>query len=273
MYMYEYNGIQDTDILAIVMLAASPVFTFLGIRFVYPVLGLLGIISGGYGMYMLLAIIKGYTGWYIAPNYQIAAVLVAGVVIAVVLVKLTKAGIFILGAAGMLFAGNAAFNFAISSWVTSPPANIETIHIIVMVVCALIGGICAIYLVEKVVIRILSSFVGGYLFVGAFDYGLGRAKAVSFTPLAPTIFLNGDPGTFACSAQVHCYVLIVVWLLLFLAGVWVQFKFYKVKKGKKDGKDGPNEVVVRHVYDDDEDSDEERERRKRRKHKKKSRKH
>jgi len=277
-YMYEYNGIQDTDVLAMIMLLTSPVFTFFGIRFVYPVLGLMGLSAGGYGMYLLLNIIKSYTGLVIAQNYQIIAILIAGVVASVILVKMTRVGIFVLGGAGMLFAGNAAFNFAVSTWMTTIPANIETYHIAVMVISALIGGILAIYFVEKVVVRILSAFVGGYMFVGSFDYGLGRAKAVAVTPLAPTVFLTGDPGTFACSAQVHCYVLIVVWLLLFFAGVWVQFKFYKDKNGKyknkdKDGK-GP-EVVVRHVYDDDEgeDSEEERARRKRRRHKKKKRSH
>eukprot|EP00475_Leptophrys_vorax_P010122 TRINITY_DN167_c0_g1_i1.p1 TRINITY_DN167_c0_g1~~TRINITY_DN167_c0_g1_i1.p1 ORF type:complete len:275 (+),score=80.44 TRINITY_DN167_c0_g1_i1:118-942(+) len=269
-YMYEYNGIQDTDVLALIMLLASPVFTFLGIRFVYPVLGLLGLSAGGYGMFLLLNIIKGYTGWVIQPNYEIAAVLISGVVAGVILVKLTRAGIFVLGGAGMLFAGNAAFNFAVSTWITSPVANLETYHIVVMVISAIVGGILAIYFVEKVVVRILSAFVGGYMFVGAFDYGLGRAHAVTITPLAPTIFLQGNPGTFACSAQVHCYVLIVVWLLLFFAGVWVQFKFYKDKNGKYLSGKGP-EVVVRHVYDD-EDSDDEGERRKRRKHKKKHKK-
>jgi len=271
-YMYEYNGIQDTDVLSMIMLLASPVFCFLGIRFVYPVLGLLGMSAGGYGMYLLLNLIKVYSGLVIAQNYQIIAILIAGVVAGVILVKMTRVGIFVLGGAGMLFAGNAAFNFAVSTWITTPPANIDTYHIVVMVLSAIIGGILAIYFIERVVVRILSAFVGGYMFVGAFDYGLGRAKAVTVTPLSPTIFLTGDPGTFACSAQVHCYVLVVVWLLMFFAGVWVQFKFYKDKNGKfkrKDGK-GP-EVVVRHVYDDDEgeDSEEERARRKRRRHKKK----
>jgi hypothetical protein len=274
--MYEYNGIQDTDVLAMIMLVASPVFTFLGIRFVYPVLGLLGLSAGGYGMYLLLNIAKGLLHLDIAQNYQIAAVLIAGVVAAVILVKMTRVGIFVLGGAGMLFAGNAAFNFAVSTWLTTPPANIETIHIVVMVLSALIGGILGIYFIERVVVRILSAFVGGYMFVGAFDYGLGRAKVVTVTPLAPTVFMTGDPGTFACSAQVHCYVLVVVWLLLFFAGVWVQFKFYKDKKNKKDkkGKKGKDleEVVVRHVYEGEgEESDDERQRRKRRKHKKKRR--
>jgi len=270
-YMYEYNGIQDTDVLSMIMLLASPVFAFLGIRFVYPVLGLLGMSAGGYGMFLLLNLIKAYSGLVIAQNYQIIAILVAGVVAGVILVKMTRVGIFVLGGAGMLFAGNAAFNFAVSTWITTPPANIDTYHIVVMVLSAIIGGILAIYFIERVVVRILSAFVGGYMFVGAFDYGLGRAKAVTVTPLAPTIFLTGDPGTFACSAQVHCYVLVVVWLLMFFAGVWVQFKFYKDKNGKFKNKDGKGpEVVVRHVYEDEEgEGDEERAaRKKRRKHKK-----
>jgi len=272
--MYEYNGIQDTDVLAMIMLLTSPVFTFLGIRFVYPVLGLMGLTAGGYGMYLLLNLVKAYTGFVIAQNYQIVAILIAGVVASIILVKMTRVGIFVLGGAGMLFAGNAAFNFAVSTWITTPVANIETYHIIVMVLSAIIGGILAIYFIERVVVRILSAFVGGYMFVGAFDYGLGRSKAVTVTPLAPSIFLTGDPGTFACSAQVHCYVLVVVWLLLFFSGVWVQFKFYKDKNGKYKNKDGKGpEVVVRHVHEDEgeEDSEEERARRKRRRHKKKRR--
>jgi len=273
-YMYEYNGIQDTDVLAMIMMLTSPVFTFLGIRFVYPVLGLMGLSAGGYGMYLLLNLVRTYTGFVIAQNYQIVAILIAGVVASIILVKMTRVGIFVLGGAGMLFAGNAAFNFAVSTWITTPVANIETYHIVVMVLSAIIGGILAIYFIERVVVRILSAFVGGYMFVGSFDYGLGRAKAVTITPLAPTIFLTGDPGTFACSAQVHCYVLVVVWLLLFFSGVWVQFKFYKDKNGKYKNKDGKGpEVVVRRVYEDEgeEDSEEERARRKRRRHKKKRR--
>jgi len=276
-YMYQYAGIQDTDILALIMLLSSPVFTFLGIRFMYPVLALLGMVAGGYGMYLLLNIIRMlYAGFALARNYDIAAILIAGALSAVILVKLTRFGIFVLGAAGMLFAGNAAFNFAVSSWLTTIPANIETYHIVVMVISAAIGGVLAIYFVERVVVRILSAFVGGYAFVGAFDYGLGRAGAVAITPLAPEVFFSGDPGTFACSNQVHCYVLIVVWVLLFFAGVWFQFKFHRDKDGKyrrhrdEDEKQLKN-VIVRHVYDgeDDDSEAEERRRRKRKKHKKK----
>jgi hypothetical protein len=110
------------------------------------------------------------------------------------------------------------------------------------------------------------------MFVGAVDYGLKRGSLVDQAPLAPQYFFHSDPGNFNCTGQINCYVLIVVWFLLFFAGVIVQFKKFKDKK-KKPGKDSktPNIIVVKEVRsenDSESDSYDDRRKRKRRSSKK-----
>jgi len=265
---FSVGPFNEVDLLSIFLGLTSPIFIFFGIQVLNIVLGLLGAAAGGYIMVLGLGVYDTYiaanTGDTIDPNVRIGLVVGMALVFAILLIRFTKLGIFVMGALGGLFVGNAVFTFVVANYSNELPTSIGTFHLIVEGVSAIAGGILAIYFVEKILVRVMSAFVGGYMLIGSVDHGLLRAGWVAAAPLAPEVFFVNNPGNFGCDGQVSCYILLAAWVVLFAAGVFVQFKFYKNKNEKFENKKGYKEVIVRHKYEDDEDSEEKPRRRKRR---------
>ena len=222
------------------MICLSPFFLLFGSRLFKPTLGLLGVGAGGYFSYLGLR--KASTQLTFLPSISnqtkifisMAVAFIAGVL----LIKITRVGIFLLGFIGFLFAGNFLFSFLFIRFLPqlNLPGDLSYWHVGFVFLVALLGGAIAIYFVEKVLVRILTALIGGYMLIGPISYFLREHRVVSVAPLAHDQFLSTNPNQFSCGSEVSCWIFLGFWGFLWMLGVVVQFQLVKRSKSK-DGDD------------------------------------
>lgn len=251
----------ELDLISLAIFSASPLFLFFGVRLYKLVVSLLGAFLGGYFAYFLVSGAERIAMRLLSDNHlhlenkaRIITMLIFAAVGAMLLLKLTRLGIFTLGALAFLMIGNGAFHFASSALFPGgiSPSHYEWIHVTFMLAFCAFGGYLAVYFVEKVLVRISTSLLGAYMFVGSSDYALKRFNITTAAPLSPEHFFSVGPEQFACSGYIHCYALVLLLIVLWIAGMHIQFRNYPSKELKKrKDSDPPDLTAVEKVYEFD----------------------
>jgi len=243
-----------------------PVFAFWGYKFHKVMLGITGVAFGGYLAYYLLSVLEtsfsSYVGGSISINTKCIIIAVVAICSGVLMVKITKLGVFLLGASAGVFGGNILFAFVISNWIdaNSLPANVLYFKLGSLAIMAIIAGIITLKLFQRLLVRIFTALIGGYLLVGGGDYFLWRFGVFDVATYAPNEFLSSNPDNFTCAANLTCWIELIVWAVVWIIGVWYQFRTKDEKYDDSDF-DSLEEVVVRHVDggdDVEDDFDDER---------------
>lgn len=172
---------------------------------------------------------------------------VGGMTIGVLLVSVYKASVVACGmVAGMLMT-NLVYQLLASNIEEVEDDN-ETLRIGVTITLAIIGGALALWL-HKIVLRTLTAFVGGYMFVAGVDHWAVEFGAWEFPSLDPMPNEGdgffADPLQFECGADDYsCWSLVGVWLLLFSAGLWYQ---NRMRKKMKEGGPPPQQSERKNI--------------------------
>jgi len=200
----------DADILACVLFLASPIFIFWGQLTFRWIVGALGFVFGGYGAYLLLqeyaSISVGLEAFIIFAAAVVGCLLVMGVVLF---------GVFVCGALAGILLGN-----AIVQLVAAQRGGVsDATQLGVVIACAVIVGVIAVLCMNQL-LRLLTAFVGGYMFVSAIDHLTYRVWNQPPSLDASSGFFR-HPRDFQCN-DTECYVLLGVWAFLFAIGTIVQ---------------------------------------------------
>jgi hypothetical protein len=213
----------NADIIAVIAFLISPVLIFYGQKSFRFVMGAVGGVLAGYGMSV------GFEthGHNISLAAQIFICIVVGVVGCVVLIYAYYLGIFVVGAVGGLLLSNVIYQLVVQHNEVTPD---DTTQHIVLICVAIICGFIALCFSEFL-LRLITPFIGGYLFVAAIDHLGGRVGWWTAT-LDPTSGFFRSSTYFGCpSGSKSCNSLLGVWLALFILGVIVQFTLHAREEG------------------------------------------
>eukprot|EP01006_Ploeotia_vitrea_P033495 TRINITY_DN65566_c3_g3_i1.p1 TRINITY_DN65566_c3_g3~~TRINITY_DN65566_c3_g3_i1.p1 ORF type:complete len:262 (+),score=97.29 TRINITY_DN65566_c3_g3_i1:37-786(+) len=203
----------DEDVLAIAFLCVFPFFTFLGEKVFKPTVAGAGFATLGYGMFWATREVAG-----LSDSARLGLVLAAGVVGAVVVVSVYKAGVFLSGAV----AGALLFNLAYQVVVTQTHVQHPSIeaHYIAVGLAAVVGGVLAVKWF-KYAVRVMTAMIGSYMGVAGVSHFISRGNEKATDSLSPRVFFSHSES-FQCQDDA-CYALLGAWGVLFVLGMMVQF--------------------------------------------------
>lgn len=208
----------DSDVLACVLLAASPFYTFVGARLFRPTVAAVAFAAGGYGALYLLC--RASSQACEQHTVRVPVVVACGAVAASVVHSLFGAAVFTAGAVGGAVAVQAAARAAEGAGAGDLSGGPAWAHPAALGAGALAGAGVSFWVLERVA-RVLTAFVGAYMAVAGADHWAWRAGEVREPTLAPGRF-------FAAHERLECHsgwcrALVALWGLLFVAGVAAQF--------------------------------------------------
>eukprot|EP01084_Bolivina_argentea_P072493 131628_1 len=245
MGLIDSAGQINQDILAGTMIVVGLFVTFFGARFFKHIIFFVGFIIGGFLTYYSVPIIFSWFDSKVADDTLLYMSLTVGALCGVLLVVVYKAAVFSCGAiCGAIFSQ--------ILWI-AVVANIDTegkdwlvgVQIGALVVFALLGGYLAFKFVEQV-LKAITAFVGGFMFASGIAFFIARIEDNGKKNVIDWVVFFGSYKNYnnlenAC--DVYCIVCILIWLILFASGCFVQYKLHKKHKRKD--------------HDDENDSDSE----------------
>jgi len=211
----------DDDLFSAILLVLAPLFLFFGQRIMKAVVFLMSFAAGMYITYNLL---HSYTGF--SQPIIVLLMVLAGLVAALLVLAIIHASIFFAGAIVGACAGALLSNLIyqlIASYTDVHNPSVA-VRVAVLLGFALCGGLIALYF-SKILIRLSTSFVGGYAFVAGLNHFGYRLNWWNSIPLDPHNFFS-HPQQFQCSGDTKalcvCWGLIGAWIVSFLLGFWFQ---------------------------------------------------
>jgi len=227
-----------SDILALICFITFPLFSFFGRKLYKTTVIVVGAGFGGYLAVWVLTLIRNNSSLTISMTVEYVVIAITAIVIGLLLYKLIQLGVFIIGAVGGVLIGNLAFSlysghFVIPDWTAINWDSLSNIQLGVLAGSALVGGLLTVFVIQRVLIGVLTSFIGGYLFVGPLNHVLWRTGVMPSNSLAPNVFFTVYANTFACS-DIGCWVLLGVWGLLWIGGLIYQFKLARKDKDEQE---------------------------------------
>eukprot|EP00486_Rosalina_sp_Unknown_P001022 CAMPEP_0201572522 /NCGR_PEP_ID=MMETSP0190_2-20130828/15838_1 /ASSEMBLY_ACC=CAM_ASM_000263 /TAXON_ID=37353 /ORGANISM="Rosalina sp." /LENGTH=407 /DNA_ID=CAMNT_0047998383 /DNA_START=148 /DNA_END=1371 /DNA_ORIENTATION=+ len=243
MGLLDSAGSINQDILAGTMLVVGLFVTFFGARFFKHIIFFVGFLIGGFLTYYSVPIIWSWFDAKVQDDTLLYMSLTVGALCGVLLVVVYKAAVFSCGAiCGAIFSQ--------ILWI-AVVANVDTegkdwmpgVQIGVLVVFAGLGGWLAFKFVEQV-LKAITAFVGGFMFASGIAYFIGRIDKKNDTNVIDWVIFFGSYKNYTNLedvCDVYCIVCILLWLVMFAAGCFVQYKLHKKHKRKD--------------HDDDDESD------------------
>jgi len=207
------------DILAVILFTASPYILFFGEKLFIPALCLLSFATAALGTYWILMAATSFSGLT-----MLIIMLVVGLLAAILAVKIFKFGVFVAGAAAGVLICNAVYQLIASSTHQNSPA----FRYALVAGFALCGGLVTLFLL-KYILRVVLSFVGGYMVVAPIDHAGVRFGWWTHASLDASSAFFSQPDQFTCTSG-SCYGLFIGWIILAFLGVLVQFKLYQRRK-------------------------------------------
>jgi len=173
----------------------------------------------------LIGLGAGFAFFCGATSSLIAASIIGaicGLLLASIIIKLEKLGIFLCGAAGGVVAYMYLNGFLLHFLYNAIPTAHQTwMPAVMCTIFALVGATLA-FFGEKHIIILATAFGGAY----AIGFGVDRlAFASEHNNLNPVVLFSGG----GCSSW-HCYITLAILVLVGLVGVFVQYKLSSNKK-------------------------------------------
>eukprot|EP01084_Bolivina_argentea_P219520 372297_1 len=235
MALIDSAGQVNQDIMAGTMLAVGLFVTFFGARFFKYIVFFVGFIIGGFLTYYSLPIIMGWFQSDVEDDTLLYICLTVGALCGVLLVVVYKAAVFSCGAiCGAIFS-QILWIAIVANIDTEGKDWLEGAQIGVLVVFALIGGFLAFKFVEQV-LKAVTAFVGGFMFASATAFFIARIEisTESRNVIDWVVFFGSYQNyvNFEDVCDTYCIVCMVLWLVLFASGCFVQYKLHKKHKRK-----------------------------------------
>ena len=215
-----YELTLDDNVFAVLIFLAFPLVSFYGHKLFKYTLCLLGFLATVYvvKLFILDNLVEPFS-----DTTNMIILFVTGVIGAIICYKIFKFGIFVIGSlAGVLL-------FSVSHTLIASYAGTQTrfFYYVLQASFGLVGGLLALWQLEGI-LMVITAFVGGYMFAGSLDH-FGLWWQIWDTPSLDPFsgFFSPNISQFTCSQNV-CIVLVVLWMLMFLGGLYFQCK----KKGE-----------------------------------------
>eukprot|EP00485_Elphidium_margaritaceum_P005258 CAMPEP_0202700786 /NCGR_PEP_ID=MMETSP1385-20130828/13948_1 /ASSEMBLY_ACC=CAM_ASM_000861 /TAXON_ID=933848 /ORGANISM="Elphidium margaritaceum" /LENGTH=375 /DNA_ID=CAMNT_0049358051 /DNA_START=68 /DNA_END=1195 /DNA_ORIENTATION=- len=247
--LFDKAGQINQDIMAGTMIVCGLFVAFFGARFFKYIVFFIGFLFGAFVCYFGLPIVWSWFDAEIQDDTLMYSSLVVGALCGVLLVVVVKAAVFSVGAiCGAVF--SQIVWIAIANTVELPDKDwVVGVQIGLLLAFALIGGFLAYKFVEQV-LKGVTAFVGAFFFASGVAFFISRLDKSDQRNVIDWVTFFGSHTNYenveaVCDA--YCIVCIFVWVILFAAGVFVQYKLHK--KYKRNGEDGEEDD------DDETDSD------------------
>eukprot|EP00998_Keelungia_sp_KM082_P006758 NODE_2993_length_959_cov_18.998798_g2973_i0.p2 GENE.NODE_2993_length_959_cov_18.998798_g2973_i0~~NODE_2993_length_959_cov_18.998798_g2973_i0.p2 ORF type:complete len:268 (+),score=90.62 NODE_2993_length_959_cov_18.998798_g2973_i0:73-804(+) len=204
----------DEDVLAVAFLCVFPLFTFLGEKVFKPTVAGAGFSALGYAVFWATRDVGA-----LSSSARLGLVFAAGVVGAVAVVAVFKAGVFLCGAVSGVLLCNLAYQVLVTQAGADPSRDA---HYVALALCGVVGGMVALRW-WKYAVRVVTAFMGSYMGVAGVSHFIWSAhgKQDSDNALAPRVFF-AHAETFTCDDDA-CYAMLGGWAVLFVLGMAVQF--------------------------------------------------
>lgn len=184
---------------------------------------LLGGLCGYWFSAELMYYINDNTSTHIKGSVIVIVAIVVGVLVGLALVYVIKVATFAVGAVGGVILAAFLMNIFDKKESLSPAA-----HIVLLVVAGIIGGFAALYLLTTCV-KVITAFIGGYMFAAGADYFLGPAhlNKTKWDYLATHNFFKAKTNIHTAWSGMDAwgYVIISCWIALAIGGSIYQIKY------------------------------------------------
>eukprot|EP00475_Leptophrys_vorax_P016273 TRINITY_DN2272_c0_g1_i1.p1 TRINITY_DN2272_c0_g1~~TRINITY_DN2272_c0_g1_i1.p1 ORF type:complete len:265 (-),score=66.70 TRINITY_DN2272_c0_g1_i1:747-1541(-) len=218
--MIEIQG----DFLNTFVIVLAPFLLLWGKKFFKP---LLYIICGFFGAYAVtyLCNLLSSVGAHVPSGVVLGSQIVVGLLFGLLVSKFISIGVIVLGGTSVMMGINILFNLIVASAGISY-VHLNIVHGVVMLIGFLAGAWLGTFIFEGLVVPAITSILGGFAFVSGVDYWVWRSGKTSYNSLVLTVFFEtGQTALF--SAELACYLLLVLWCLLAAAGFGIQTKLIK----------------------------------------------
>eukprot|EP01084_Bolivina_argentea_P084680 153101_1 len=273
MGVFDSAGQINQDILAATMIAVGLFVAFFGARFFKQIIFFIGFCAGLLFTYYAVPIFFKWFGVTLEDDVILYMSLTVGALVGILVVVIYKVAVFTCGAiAGAIFS-QILWSAVIANIKTPEKDYMTAIQIGVLIVFACAGGWLAFKFVEQV-LKAITAFMGGFMFASGIAYFIGRIDSSESKNVIDWVVFFGSYKVYNNLDAVcdeWCIICILLWLALFAAGCFVQYKLHKKHK-RKDHDDGDSDSEDSSDSDDsDDDSDSENSNKRKKKRKKKRR--
>ena len=161
---------------------------------------------------------------------------------AILAVKFFYLGVFIFGGIAGITAVNVLTNIIAQSASFSSSSNLDVVHGVVLILGFLLGGYFAKFLLEGILVPVISSIFGGHMFVAGLNYWLYTADVLKYDTFGSSEFYSNNAERMICPEN-GCYALVAVWIILSVSGFFVQTRLIKYDDDKVYNHKGRFEVA------------------------------
>lgn len=219
---YEVGDFNE-DLFAILMITTGPLVCFFGAKLFKYLVSVVGFLMGGYGSYFLFH--KYQHDMHLADDGVLYISLTFALLAAITMFCLYNTGIFAIGALGGVLLGQFICQFT----------HVEFIlHIILITACGLAGGFVSFKLIEWV-LKPVTAFVGAFMIASASDYLFNRIDKHAET-FVSIIQYFGSPTAVKTCSNGECIIVLAVWALLTICGLYYQVTRHPIYAKPEDGR-------------------------------------